>query len=506
MELHYPNEFRKEGESAQRIVITSNQTKKERRKCIRNGNFTIVDSRRVEVNEKTLPMILYHIQSSEKTLSIKNIQRLIPLFLTSPKSEEEEKEEETHKPNKSTDPYLKIDLIECSDISELDDLEHLALASPPIFISKNSFDTWQLSKFIFDCPRRTDVPFKHNCGSLKKFAKLNDKRSRYLFMNLRHYLFNHFQQDDMEHILVFSSFTLWVHGIRKMNDIDLMIYQPFDELSAETQLAVMPFVIFRDRYFKGEVNDLIHQTLKRLGKPFMSLLGQWTKEESKETMSLEEIKDLLYSQIDITTFIRCLKILCSFSFGHTTFLSIITDIGAFWENDKHWFHAMDFSIRGTDMWPHYWDSYLVRWAKTHYLPSQSFDSIIYDNRYYAWFLGVKHTTLKTDIVRRILRARPSSMTDLIHIQDIVWWSIIPPIPTSYTDYKKTLYLSSDDIGYWKTQGYQLGENGRELFKSVKVCPASFVKTIQSKSKQRYGKDYSIAEIEDEIPTEPLSTR
>ena len=34
MELHYPNEFRKGGESAQRIVITSNQTKKERRKCI----------------------------------------------------------------------------------------------------------------------------------------------------------------------------------------------------------------------------------------------------------------------------------------------------------------------------------------------------------------------------------------------------------------------------------------------------------------------------------------
>lgn len=227
----------------------------------------------------------------------------------------------------------------------------------------------------------------------------------------------------------------------------------------------------------------------------MEILNTFSKQDLKDNKSLPEIKDMLYTQMDNNVFIEILKILCSFKFGHTTFYTIIKDIGLFWENKTHWFHAIDFSIRGTDMWPHYWDSYLTRWARTHYRPNSSFDSIIYDNYYHLWFLGIKITRLETDIVRRIMRCRPSSMADLIVIQERVWWKIIPPVSEEpYTDYKKTLYLSSNDIEYWKSQGYKMAHENRELSKKIVKDETQILKTIQSNLKKRYSLEWSIKKI------------
>ena len=390
-------------------------------------------------------------------------------------------------------------------------LKPLTKENKTILISQSFEQTVQWYRFLFDNPPSSEMDNyylspkdRDNNDKLYDIARMqhfeNDNK-RHLIWNefILNYLVQNIQGDEMNHILVFSSFVLWT---RNISDIDLMMYRDFDELSINTQIALMPFIIFVDKYFKDEVKMLIEEIEKEYNKSFFEVLEQFSNEEGKVSMTITDIKNKFYCCKDIGSFIISLQMICCY--GNSSFLNIMKQIGPFWNDKHHWFNLVDFSIKGTITWPSYWDSYLNNWAKKQCklglsFKPQSFDDIIYNRKCYFWYKGViKVVKLQVEITRRRIRASPSSIADLLFIQDNIWYMIIPNIQKKKTDFKKLKYCSLDKIKLLLDDGYQYNSNGLELYKEIIVDMDHFYNTIQLYLKRRYNISMDINSIKANI--------
>lgn len=391
-----------------RVVIFTNENKSERG-TIKHDKLTYTVLEKHKFSRKSgfehtydqLKSILYHFHSHDTNLTTRMLDTMI----------------REHAKLK----YIIIYLIEMKDKDEgLEKLEVLKIQTPPVYISANTFDTYQQYHFLFRNHHNADPYMDYlKYQNIDRFYSF----SHHMFRNLRHFLLNNLNDAELDHILVFSSCTLWVNGVRDMNDIDILCWKPFDELSHMAQQALLNIA-------QNKIPELRHLHGQNKGQSFV-----------------------------------------------------------------------DIEIKGTEKWPDYWDTYLEEWAVK--CGAKCFDDIVMNPRYHTRHLGLKITSLAVDINRRIRRNKPSSLTDLIMLRDVVDYSFyIPSIPLSIDDFQKKKYIintpSYDSI---KTKLLKDGyvEKKDEFHKHIKVDRKIWLKKIQSYGVHRYNKKYSITELDSMIP-------
>ena len=213
------------------------------------------------------------------------------------------------------------------------ELKPITLENKTILFSQSSEQTIQWYRFLFNNPSSSEMENyylapedKENDTSLYDIRRMHhfdttDKTRKLIWKEfILNYLVKNIQVDEMNHILVISSFVLWT---RKINDIDIMMFKNFDELSINTQMALMPFIIFSDKYFKNEVKMLISSMEAIYNKSFFEILEVFSREEGKVSMTINDIKNRFYNKHDVSMFIISLQTICYY--GDSLFLNIIAN-------------------------------------------------------------------------------------------------------------------------------------------------------------------------------------
>ena len=74
-------------------------------------------------------------------------------------------------------------------------------------------------------------------------------KSRVMFQTLRKWLYQNISLRDMNHVLLFSSIVLFIHGLRNCSDIDLLIFENIKNFSSETNSTIMTNLIEEKIFF-----------------------------------------------------------------------------------------------------------------------------------------------------------------------------------------------------------------------------------------------------------------
>jgi hypothetical protein len=113
-------------------------------------------------------------------------------------------------------------------------LDLLEFTKPPIYVTKNSFDSYQTGCIYF-C-ENSIIHLKYQ--NLNNFLGPWMRKSRLMFLTVRNYIFNRFQCDNYKHLMLFSSIVLYILGQRAINDLDMIIYQDFKNFDKSHQDAI----------------------------------------------------------------------------------------------------------------------------------------------------------------------------------------------------------------------------------------------------------------------------
>jgi len=220
LKAEFPIVYKRIGQQfeKQRVVIFTNENE-EGRHVIKSNNlaFTCVNKRKFTVTSTRLKSILYHFESSNPNITTRSLDSMVS--------------------EHSKLKYIIIYLVEMTDIDDgLKKLDDLMVQTPPVYISKNAFDTYQQYKFLFDNPHNKHTSYMTylNYQNIDMYYTF----SHHMFRNLRHFLFNNLTDEDNEHILIFSSCILGLTGVRNINDIDILVWKPLNELSYNAQKAL----------------------------------------------------------------------------------------------------------------------------------------------------------------------------------------------------------------------------------------------------------------------------
>lgn len=154
---------------------------------------------------------------------------------------------------------------------------------------------------------------------------------------------------------------------------------------------------------------------------------------------------------------------------------------------------LDFVVKNSEYWPSHWDNWLDEWAKE--CGAKYFEEIIGFNDYYFYFCGIKIMDLNVDIVRRKIRNRPASSTDLIMLNNKYFMNItIPKIPETYFEYKKMVHLSDKETNNLVNNGAIYDENNREYKIEKKTNTNNYIKKVEEYLQNRYDCHMSNEEI------------
>ena len=237
-----------EGFDYQRIVLFTNENEKSRDNIkVDESTFTILEKRKVSCNINMLQSILYHFNSHNPNLTLRMLNSMVS----------------EHQNIK----YIIIYLVKLNDEVEingslpgLEKLELLKLETPPVYISENGFDTYQQYEFLFSNSKGNQSFLHLTYQNIEKFYVF----SHHMLRNLRHVLCNSLTKDDLTHILIFSSCTLYVNGIRSMNDIDILCWKPINELSHTAQKTLLDIS-------QNKIIQLQHTSGKSKGQSFVDI-------------------------------------------------------------------------------------------------------------------------------------------------------------------------------------------------------------------------------------------
>ena len=154
---------------------------------------------------------------------------------------------------------------------------------------------------------------------------------------------------------------------------------------------------------------------------------------------------------------------------------------------------LDFVIKDTKYMPSHWNTWLDEWAQK--CGANYFEEIVGFNNYHFYFCGIKFMWLNVDIQRRITRARPASIADLIMLNKVYFMNIkLPKIPNTFFEYKKVEILSEEEKTKLLENGAIYDENNREYKLEKKTNMTIFNNKVKEYLKTRYQCDINIDEI------------
>jgi hypothetical protein len=170
------------------------------------------------------------------------------------------------------------------------------------------------------------------------------------------------------------------------------------------------------------------------------------------------------------------------------------------------YEFMEFRVKGTDNWPHYWDGWLDEWAEK--CGAKYFEEILGNPKYHFYFLGVKIISLDCDIQRRIARNRPRATADLIALRKRYKINIRVPAPDKISyEYESVSGKNEDEIREVLAKNLESeydAKNG-EIKMVVKNDIGRFLETVQWALSERYKMTFSIDEIKHELHM-PITNR
>ena len=170
------------------------------------------------------------------------------------------------------------------------------------------------------------------------------------------------------------------------------------------------------------------------------------------------------------------------------------------------YEFMEFRVKGTDNWPHYWDGWLDEWAEK--CGAKYFEEILGNPKYHFYFLGVKIISLDCDIQRRIARNRPRATADLIALRKRYKINIRVPAPDKISyEYESVSGKNEDEIREMlaKNLESEYDAKNREIKMVVKNDIGRFLETVQWALSERYKMTFSIDEIKHELHM-PITNR
>jgi hypothetical protein len=180
---------------------------------------------------------------------------------------------------------------------------------------------------------------------------------------------------------------------------------------------------------------------------------------------------------------------------HTIPKEIIELTNEFKENTI--FNYIEYKIKNTDNWPDYWNTWLDTWANK--CGAKYFEEILGSPKYHFYFLGVKIISLNCDIVRRIERARPRAIADLIALRKRYPISIyIPSLKNTIHKFISIKDKSDEEIDYLIKTGGILNEKNKEIRIEVKHDISKTIQTIIYALNTRYKMTFTESEIKREL--------
>ena len=161
------------------------------------------------------------------------------------------------------------------------------------------------------------------------------------------------------------------------------------------------------------------------------------------------------------------------------------------------FKYIEYRIKNTENWPHYWNNWLDIWAQKS--KAKYFEEILADHKYHFYFLGVKIISLECDVIRRLERSRPRAYADLIALKKRYSFPIqIPPIPNKIKKYFFIGDKSEEEINKLINDGGILNLEEKELYIEYDNDINKFIDTIIYALKLRYKMVFTIEEISREL--------
>lgn len=161
------------------------------------------------------------------------------------------------------------------------------------------------------------------------------------------------------------------------------------------------------------------------------------------------------------------------------------------KNGKYEF--IDASIQGTSKWKSYWNEWTREWAELYGV--DEFKDILINNDHHFYFCGIKMMCLECDVIRRVKRNRPRSMTDLFMLNEKLNMNIrYPSMPKTIDKYFNINQLSDDEIYKLQKKKAELTKDKTQYLLKIFNNPIKYLNTIQWCFKERYNKEYSIEEL------------
>ena len=157
------------------------------------------------------------------------------------------------------------------------------------------------------------------------------------------------------------------------------------------------------------------------------------------------------------------------------------------------FNYIEYKIKNTENWPDYWNSWLDTWANK--CGAKYFEEILANPRYHFYFLGVKIISLECDIIRRIERARPRAIADLIALRKRYPISIsIPSLKENITKFIPIKDKTQEEINKLIHEGGILNEENKEISIEIKHDIPKTIQTIIYALRERYRMTFTETEI------------
>lgn len=161
------------------------------------------------------------------------------------------------------------------------------------------------------------------------------------------------------------------------------------------------------------------------------------------------------------------------------------------------YNYIDYSIKGTEKWPKYWNTWLDEWARN--CGAKYFEDILGNPKYHFYFLGVKIISLDCDIKRRLLRNRPKAYADLIALRKRYSYRInIPRIPMKFDKYTDVSDKSEEEIFEFVKKGGTYNEVNQEISIEYDTDVDKFIDTIIHTLKSRFRMTFTVNEIKREL--------
>lgn len=119
-------------------------------------------------------------------------------------------------------------------------------------------------------------------------------------------------------------------------------------------------------------------------------------------------------------------------------------VNEFFSNPKTKFFFADVPMINSEFWKKEWDDKDKQWFSM--IGVKNRDELIFDPKHHFYHNGLKFTTLKVDVYKRIIRSRFSDFVDLMQIKLLADVEFkLPSIPTSKHSKEEFLKLTSEYI-------------------------------------------------------------